>query len=37
VLVRLDAVREEVLGELLGDAWRTQAPKRVVAAYDQRA
>src|SRR3954466_9957277 len=31
VLVRLDAVDPEQLAELVEDAWRIQAPKRVVA------
>ena len=34
VLVRLEAVRREQLAELLEDAWRVTAPKRLVAAYD---
>jgi hypothetical protein len=34
VLVRLDAVSPEQLDELVEDAWRIQAAKRVVAAYD---
>jgi hypothetical protein len=34
VLVRLDAVDREQLAELIEDAWRLQAPKRVVAAFD---
>src|SRR3954466_8906174 len=34
VLVRLDAVDPRQLAELLEDAWRTQAPKRLVAAHD---
>ncbi len=34
VLVRLEAVSAELLGELIEDGWRIQAPKRVVAAYD---
>lgn len=35
VLVRLDAVTREQLAELIEDAWRIQAAKRVVAAYDR--
>jgi hypothetical protein len=31
VLVRLEAVERDVLGELLEDAWRTRAPKRLLA------
>ena len=34
VLVRLDAVDPAQLAELVEDAWRTQAPKRLVAAHD---
>ncbi|HET6546930.1 MAG TPA: MmcQ/YjbR family DNA-binding protein, partial [Solirubrobacter sp.] len=34
VLVRLEATDPAQLEELVEDAWRVQAPKRVVAAYD---
>ena len=34
VLVRLEAVDPGELAELLEDAWRIRAPKRVVAEYD---
>ena len=34
VLVRLEIVDREQLAELIEDAWRLQAPKRVVAAFD---
>lgn len=34
VLVRLELVDPEELAELIEDAWRTQAPKRTVAAFD---
>ena len=34
VLVRLDVVDPKELAELLEDAWRLRAPKRVLAAYD---
>ena len=34
VLVRLEAVQREMLAELVEDAWRLQAAKRVVAAFD---
>ena len=34
VLVRLEAVSDEQLAELIEDAWRTQAPKRLIAAHD---
>jgi quercetin dioxygenase-like cupin family protein len=34
VLVRLDVVGETELAELIEDAWRLRAPKRVVAAHD---
>ena len=36
VLVRLDAVDETELGELLTDAWLLRAPKRLAAAFDSR-
>jgi hypothetical protein len=34
VLVRLDRADPRILAELIEDAWRLSAPKRVVAAYD---
>src|SRR4051794_31577258 len=34
VLVRLDVIEREQLAELIEDAWRLQAAKRVVAAFD---
>jgi hypothetical protein len=34
VLVRLDKVDPTELAELLEDAWRTQAPKRLIAQYE---
>jgi hypothetical protein len=34
VLVRLDAVDPTELAELVEEAWRTQAPKRLVAQFD---
>jgi hypothetical protein len=34
VLVRLDAISDEQLAELIEDAWRIQAAKRVVAKFD---
>jgi hypothetical protein len=34
VLVRLEEIGLEPLAELIEDAWRLQAPKRTVAAYD---
>lgn len=34
VLVHLDRVDPTELEELIEDAWRVQAPKRAVAAYD---
>jgi hypothetical protein len=37
VLVRLDRADPEQLGELVEDAWRLSAPKRLVAAYDAGA
>ncbi len=36
VLIRLDAVDPVELAELIEDAWRVKAPKRLVAAYDAR-
>jgi hypothetical protein len=32
--VRLDAVDPDELAELIEEAWRLRAPKRVIAAYD---
>src|SRR4051794_38424267 len=37
VLVRLEQIGLDVLAELIEDAWRVQAPKRVVAAHDAGA
>lgn len=34
VLVHLDAVDPQELAELVEDAWRVQAPKRLVAGFD---
>jgi hypothetical protein len=34
VLVRLEAVDRAELAELIEDAWRVRAPKRLVAQYD---
>jgi hypothetical protein len=34
VLVRLDAVGRNELAELIEDAWRIRAPKRLVAGHD---
>ena len=34
VLVRLGAVDREELAELLADAWRTRAPKRLADSLD---
>jgi hypothetical protein len=34
VLVRLETVYAGELAELLEEAWRLRAPKRVIAAYD---
>jgi hypothetical protein len=36
VLVRLEAVDPEELAELLEEAWRLRAPKRLVAEYEAR-
>jgi hypothetical protein len=35
VLVRLDAVAPDQLWELIEDAWRVQAPRRLVKAYEE--
>ena len=32
--MRLEAVDPEMLAELIEDAWRIQAAKRVIAAFD---
>ena len=34
VLIRLERIDPEQLRELVEDAWRLSAPKRVLAAYD---
>ena len=34
MLVRLEAVDARELGELVEDAWRAQAPKKLVAELD---
>jgi hypothetical protein len=34
VLVRLDAIDEDELGELLSDAWRAAAPRRLLRELD---
>jgi hypothetical protein len=34
VLVRLAAIEEDELAEVLEDSWRRKAPKRLVAARD---
>jgi hypothetical protein len=34
VLVRLEAVSDQQLAELIEDAWRVMAPKRLVKAFD---
>ena len=34
VLVRLDAIDEDELAELLTDAWRCAAPRRLLAEFD---
>jgi hypothetical protein len=36
VLVRLEAIDEEELNELLTDAWRTAAPRRLLAELDAK-
>jgi hypothetical protein len=35
VLVRMDAVDDEQLAELIEDAWRVQAPKQLLADYPE--
>ena len=35
VLVRLEAVDPTELAELIEEAWRIRAPKRLIASYDQ--
>ena len=35
ILVHLDSVDPEELGELVIESWRRRAPKSVVAAYDE--
>jgi hypothetical protein len=35
VLVRLDAIDEGELADLIEDAWRLTAPSRLVAGYDE--
>jgi hypothetical protein len=37
ILVRLAAIEPDELEELVVDAWRCQAPKALVAAYDRAA
>jgi hypothetical protein len=37
VLVRLAAIDVDQLAELLTDAWRSQAPKSLVQAFDEDA
>ena len=36
VLVRLPKVSEQILAELIEDAWRLRAPKKLLAAYEAR-
>jgi hypothetical protein len=36
VLVRLDAIEDDELAELLTDAWRCAAPRRLVAEFDAK-
>jgi hypothetical protein len=35
VLVRLESADPDVIEQLLEDAWRAAAPKRLVAAYEK--
>ncbi|MEO6726268.1 MAG: MmcQ/YjbR family DNA-binding protein [Blastocatellia bacterium] len=37
MLVRLSSVRQEVLRDLLEQAWRLEAPQRLVKAYDEKS
>ena len=37
VLVHVERIEREMLAELVEDAWRIKAPKRMVAAYDAGA
>jgi hypothetical protein len=36
VLVRLDAIDGDELGELLSDAWRNAAPRKLAAEFDAK-
>ena len=36
VLVHLSRIGRRELSELIEDAWRTQAPKRLIAEYDEK-
>jgi hypothetical protein len=36
VLIKLDTVDPTELAELIEDAWRLQAPKRLVTEYEQQ-
>jgi hypothetical protein len=36
VLVRLAAIDTDELAELITDAWRSQAPRKLVRAYDEQ-
>jgi hypothetical protein len=35
VLVRLEAIDQHELADLIEDAWRLTAPRRLIAGYDQ--
>ena len=35
VLVRLEAIDQDELGDLIEDAWRLTAPRRLVAGYER--
>ena len=37
VLVRLDAIDEDELAELLTDAWRCAAPRKLLAELDAKS
>jgi len=37
ILVRISTVRREVLRDLLEQAWRLEAPRQLIKAYDDKA
>jgi len=36
ILIRMEAVDSDELAELIEEAWRSRAPKRIVTDYDRR-